>query len=82
MYAQETEKDLNFSRNVVGISFEIVGFLFMLIGSSGKLKNKKEKNTNDEKPRVTAIFYPNIWSLGILLIIYGLALQLYALGWD
>jgi len=81
--AETLGQNENFMRLTSGIAFQVLGFVFMLIASSGKIKlHHYSKNPSDEPPEIQVIKHHRLWGLGIMYIIVGLLLQLWGLGWE
>lgn len=81
------QNDANFNANYLGISMEIMGFVFMIKSTSKKITlDKNAIKSTELKPNEDIIIYPvtsiKNWNAGITLVLLGLGLQLLGIGWN
>lgn len=70
--------EMNIVQNITGLSYQVVGFILILITTKNKIKISKIDLENDGFVEIKFISKRKFWQLGIVLVITGIVFQIFA----
>lgn len=65
--------------NIIGLIYEVVGFVLILFSTKNKIKISESDLKRDKIIEIDFITKRKLWEFGIVLIVFGLGFQLFAI---